>query len=91
MKKLVVHFKKEKFDVYVGRPTMWGNPFSHKENTQARYKVGSVAEAIQSYEKWIQTQPELMAALHTLKGKVLGCWCAPGPCHGDVLARLANG
>jgi hypothetical protein len=32
----------------------------------------------------------LMAALGELRGLVLGCWCAPRPCHGDVLVRLAN-
>jgi hypothetical protein len=31
-----------------------------------------------------------MAALPELKGRVLGCWCAPLACHGDVLAQLAN-
>lgn len=29
-----------------------------------------------------------MNSLHELNGKVLGCWCAPGPCHGDVLVEL---
>jgi len=31
-----------------------------------------------------------MAALPELRGKVLGCWCAPKACHGDVLVSLAN-
>jgi hypothetical protein len=35
-------------------------------------------------------QPELMAALGEIRGKVLGCWCKPAACHGDVLARLAD-
>ena len=25
----VVHCKKELYDVYIGRPSKWGNPFSH--------------------------------------------------------------
>jgi len=25
-----------------------------------------------------------------LKGKTLGCWCHPDPCHGDVLAEIVN-
>lgn len=29
----VVHFKKEPFDIYIGRPSVWGNPFSHKQGT----------------------------------------------------------
>jgi hypothetical protein len=30
----------------------------------------------------------LRASLRMLKGKLLGCWCAPAACHGDVLAQL---
>jgi hypothetical protein len=29
-----------------------------------------------------------MKALFELKGKILGCWCHPLPCHGDVLVKL---
>ena len=35
-------------------------------------------------------QPALLAALPELRGKRLGCWCAPQACHGDVLAQLAD-
>ena|SRR3990172_8669606 len=88
----VVHFKKEPFDIYIGRGSgsKWGNPFSHKEGTKATYVVSSREEAIQKYEEWLLTQPELLKALPELKGKVLGCWCSPKACHGDVLLRLAN-
>ncbi len=35
---------------------------------------------------------ELIEAARTeLRGKRLGCWCAPLPCHGDVLSRVAEG
>lgn len=86
----VVHCKREKYDVYIGRPSKWGNPFSHKSHSRAAHKVATVGEAIAAFEAWIQTQPKLLAALPELRGRVLGCWCAPGPCHGDVLSRLAN-
>lgn len=86
----VVHCKKEDYDVYIGRPSKWGNPFSHKSGTLARYKVSSIGEAIKQYEIWVQAQPSLMVALHELKNKTLGCWCKPGPCHGDILAKLAD-
>lgn len=76
--------------VYVGRPSKWGNPFSHLEHTSAQHKVSSVAEAIEKYEAWITQQPDLMADLHELTGRDLVCWCAPGPCHARVLLRLAN-
>lgn len=86
----VVHFRRTAHDVYIGRPSKWGNPFSHQAGTLAKYRVLSRQQAIEAYETWIQTQPDLMRALPELKGKVLGCWCAPLPCHGDVLARLAE-
>lgn len=85
----VVHFKKEDFDVYIGRPSRWGNPFSHIPG-KGQFLVVSREEAIAKYEEWIKTQPDLMAALPELKGKTLGCWCKPQACHGDVLVRLAN-
>lgn len=87
---LVVHCKREPFDVYIGRPSPWGNPFSHKDGTLAKYKVDTREEAVAKYREWIITQPKLMARLPELKGKVLGCWCKPLGCHGDVLAELAN-
>ncbi len=89
--KRVVHFKKEPYDVYIGRPSPWGNPFSHKDGTLAEFKVFSRTEAILRYEKWLRAQPELVARVkRELKGKILGCWCAPLQCHGDVLAKIAN-
>ena len=86
----VVHCKKAKYDVYIGRPSKWGNPFSYKQGTLAKYKVNNREESIQRYGEWIMTQPQLLADLHELKGKVLGCWCKPLSCHGDILAELAN-
>lgn len=79
----VVHCKREKYDVYIGRPSKWGNPF--------KLETGDDRDAvIARYEKWLRSQPQLIAALGELSGKVLGCWCAPKSCHGDVLARLAD-
>ena len=86
----VVHCKREPHDVYIGRPSKWGNPFSHLDKSAARFKCLTREEAIARYEEWIFTQPELLGSLHELRGKVLGCWCAPKACHGDVLLRLAN-
>jgi hypothetical protein len=80
---LVAHHKKKPFDIFIARPSMWGNPFEIGRD-------GSRSEVIQKFADWIHRQPELMVAIPSLHGKVLGCWCAPRPCHGDVLARLAN-
>lgn len=87
----VVHCKRSKFDVYIGRPSPWGNPFSHLNNTLAAYKVSDRDEAILRYEEWLLSQPELVQLVKMeLCGKVLGCWCAPKRCHGDILSRIAN-
>ncbi len=88
----VVHCKKESYDVYIGRPSKWGNPFSHLEGTSAKYKVNSREESIEAFRKWI-TEGEgqyLLKDLHELEGKILGCWCKPKSCHGDVLIELIN-
>jgi len=80
-KLLVVHCKRSLFDVYIGRPEKWGNPFTIG-------KDGTREEVVAKYEHWIKKQPELMSALRELRGKILGCWCAPKLCHGDVLIEL---
>lgn len=88
----VVHCKRDPFDVYVGRPGPWGNKFSHLDNSAAEFKCATREEAVESYEDWLLSQPAMIVkAYRELRGKVLGCWCAPKACHGDVLARVANG
>ncbi len=87
----VVHCKAEDYDIYVGRPSKFGNPFSHKYGTTAKYLVESREEAVQKFEEWLLAQPELVKMVKKeLKGKTLGCWCKPLACHGDVLLRIAN-
>jgi len=68
--------------IYVGRPTKWGNPFRASEVGRAR--------AIEAYRGHLLASPTLMADLHELRGRDLVCWCAPLPCHADVLLELAN-
>lgn len=67
-------------DVRIDRETPYGNPFIMKVNTiEERMRV------LKEFEIWILDQddfftPELMFA------KRLGCWCAPLPCHGNIIA-----
>ena len=79
----VVHCKKESYDIYIGRPSKWGNPFSVG-------KDGNRKEVIKKYKKYVLENKKLMNSLHELEGKVLGCWCKPKACHGDVLVKLVN-
>lgn len=72
-------------DVYIGRPTKWGNPFVIGRD-------GTRQQVIEKFDRWICQQPELIAAARSeLKGKRLVCWCAPELCHGDTLAAIAEG
>lgn len=89
-KKWVVHCKKFKYDVYIGRPSKYGNPFSHKPDSVAKWIVGSINEAVEKHKEWFLNNPELMEdCKRELKGKILGCWgCTP--CHGYILAKVAN-
>lgn len=78
----VVNVRKESCEVFIGRPSKWGNPFHIGQD-------GTRQEVIQKYRAWI-LKSGLLQEVHQLRGKTLGCYCAPLPCHGDVLLELAN-
>jgi len=91
----VVHVKREPYDVYIGRgrcPTTgragsWGNPWSkrrHGLRACLEQFIGMIDECVQD-PRWLEH------ARRELQGRVLGCWCKPSPCHGDILARLVDG
>ena len=46
------------------------------------------AATVAEYAEWVVGQLHLMDSLDKLRGKVLGFWCSPKPCHGDVLIDL---
>ena len=88
----VVNKYKESYDIYIGRGSKWGNPFTHisDKKTKAEFIVDTREQAIESYREWIVKQPQLLKGLHELKGKTLGCFCKPKICHGDTLVELVN-
>lgn len=70
--------------VYIGRPGIHGNPFWIGAD-------GDRAEVIAKHEKWVRENPDYIKKVkEQLRGKDLACWCAPLPCHGDTLLRIAN-
>jgi hypothetical protein len=82
----------DRYDVYVGRgkcpvtgkPGEWGNPFAITGYGRAG--------CMRRYLAFLEERPALVERVRAeLAGKVLGCWCKPKQCHGDVLADLANG
>ncbi|GAB6141924.1 hypothetical protein JCM14076_26530 [Methylosoma difficile] len=77
--------KKEKYDVYIGRGSDWGNPY-------VIGKDGDRDEVIRKY-KYDFERGFLKGdkqKLLLLKGKVLGCHCKPAACHGDILVEYLN-
>lgn len=77
--------KDEKYDVYIGRGSAWGNPYAIGID-------GDREEVIRKYQYdfdrgYLKSNKE---QLLTLRGKTLGCHCKPAVCHGDILANYLN-
>jgi hypothetical protein len=79
--------KKNPLDVLIDRTTIYGNPYTIS-------KLRSRETAIDLYEvyarKRLDTDPRFREGVKSLKGKRLFCWCAPQPCHGEVLKRICE-
>jgi len=86
----VVNLKHEDYDVYIGRGSKWGCPYTVIKDrpTLAKEIVNSKEEALSKYKEYVLNSPELMESLDELDGKVLGCFCKPELCHGDVLLEF---
>jgi len=89
--------------VYIGRDmsfyvsgahgSIWQNPFpvivpgkKYKDKKQ-RYTLD---KSLELYEKYVISNPDLMDRLHELNDKIIGCWCYPSRCHGDILSKLVK-
>lgn len=70
--------------VRIDRKSDWGNPFVLDEDGDREQVIGKYAAF------YLPHKPQLIANAGQLKGKALGCWCAPERCHGDVLAAAAS-
>lgn len=79
---------REPFDVYVGRPSPFGNPF-------VPHSPGERLTVIEQYRQWfirkLKADATFAAQVDELRGKRLGCHCAPQPCHAAVIAAYLNG
>jgi hypothetical protein len=94
----------DKYDVYIGRwnpgrilaRSKWNNPFkAHLYNKDGTIKVnrdGRREDVVAMFHEYIlePKQKHLLNSSPEIRDKVLGCWCKPLTCHGDVLAMLAD-
>ena len=69
--------------VYIGRPSKWGNPFKIGIH-------GTREEVVHLFEEWLLMESDIIEDIEELKGKNLVCFCAPKLCHGDILLKYAN-
>ncbi len=78
----------DNYDVYIGRGTLWGNPYQMgKEGTRDEV----IAKFAYDFEKRFLKLPEKFDEnIEKLRGKTLGCHCKPAACHGDVIANYLN-
>ncbi len=76
------------YDVNIGRPGLFGNPFPI-------WKFKSRKDCIVAFKKYfydrIKHDRKFKKEVLALKGKVLGCWCKPKACHGDVIIEYLEG
>ena len=79
----VVNLRHSSYDVYIGRPDKWGNPFTIGVH-------GARSDVIRKYRTYILKRKDLLDSLEELRNKTLGCYCKPKACHGDILVELLN-
>ncbi len=79
----VVNLKSSKYNVYIGRGSKWGNPYLIGVD-------GTREEVLKKYHTYLLSNRYLMASLPELNGKILGCFCKPLSCHGDILIEELN-
>jgi hypothetical protein len=83
----VVNKYKSEFDVYIGRPSIFGNPFSIG-------KDGNRAVVIKKYKAYFKTRiakdSHFKQEVLKLKDKTLGCYCKPQVCHGDIIKEYLD-
>lgn len=87
MKTTVVNLRKENYDIYIGRGSIFGNPF-------VIGKDGTREEVIKKYKEWFYEKVKNLVfrkKVYNLIGKRLGCFCKPQACHGDVIIEFLEG
>lgn len=83
----VVNVKTETYNAFIGRPSIFGNPFKIGPD-------GTREEVIEKFKdyfyKRLVDDSNFKARVLTLKDKTLGCYCKPLPCHGDIIAEYLD-
>lgn len=86
----VVNRYKEPYTHYIGRPSVFGNPYALVASVVPGTKrVATLGESLRLFEDYARNDSDVKAAIMRLPlNAVLGCTCKPKDCHGDVIVRL---
>lgn len=76
------------FDTYIGRGTLWGNPYAIGSDGDREEVIRKFAYDFN--KGFLRGGEEFNDKLKLLRGHTLGCHCKPFACHGDILARYLN-
>ena len=80
--------------IFIGRPSIFGNPYSHKEKSQAKYITETRDESIEMYRKHLDENPHiidsLLKELQESNTNKIGCFCVPKKCHGEILIEAVE-
>lgn len=79
--------------VYVGRAMRrggWDLDASPLASPFRPGRDGTREAVIEKYRTHLLSRPDLLDLLPALRGRRLGCWCVPQPCHAQVIAELAD-
>jgi hypothetical protein len=88
----VVNLRRAPYDAYIGRAGhgkdgTFGNPF-RLESQLSRHEV--IAQFRAYFLDRVAKDAEFRRKVLALRGKRLGCFCKPAPCHGDVIAEWVD-
>ncbi|MAL92971.1 MAG: DUF4326 domain-containing protein [Pseudomonas sp.] len=78
----------EPYDVYVGRGTIWGNPYQIGVDGDREEVIRKFAYDFQ--RGFLKVSDSFDENISKLKGKVIACHCKPAACHGDIIADYIN-
>ncbi len=78
----VVNLRNEAYEVYIGRGSIFGNPYKIDSHNDRQAVIAKYKEY---FYKRVKTDYFFKFAVLKLKGKTLGCYCKPLACHGDII------
>ena len=90
----LVNIKHSECDIYIGRPSKYGNPYSSKESKLAQFHVSTLEESLLGFRNYLINNKQLLIDIEELRYKIIGCFCTESKeykvgdkivCHGQII------